>query len=139
MAREKGAKLIIVCNTETVADFDMYASQIKGFISGGRLSVEKPKPSNNAGLFLVSPEAAEKIMATTTDKLKKAAAQKILSKNALKKIKTIFYSIQNWRTAVKIIKTENVLGYLEGTDKKDELVVITAHYDHIGKKKKWRR
>lgn len=27
---------------------------------------------------------------------------------------------------------ENVLGYIEGTDKKDELVVITAHYDHIG-------
>ncbi|TAE50242.1 MAG: M28 family peptidase [Bacteroidetes bacterium] len=26
----------------------------------------------------------------------------------------------------------NVLGYLEGTDKKDELIIITAHYDHIG-------
>lgn len=133
MAREKGAKLIIVCNTETVADFDMYASQIKGFISGGRLSVEKPKPSNNAGLFLVSPEAAEKIMATTTDKLKKAAVQDP-SKNALKKVKpsSIQYKVA---TAVNVTRTENVLGYLEGTDKKDELVVITAHYDHIGKKK----
>jgi Zn-dependent M28 family amino/carboxypeptidase len=30
------------------------------------------------------------------------------------------------------IDTENVLGYLEGTDKKDEVIVITAHYDHIG-------
>lgn len=28
----------------------------------------------------------------------------------------------------------NVLGLLEGTDKKDEYVVITAHYDHIGKR-----
>ncbi|MFY0253279.1 M28 family peptidase [Chitinophaga sp. 30R24] len=27
----------------------------------------------------------------------------------------------------------NVLGYLEGTDKKDEVVFITAHYDHLGK------
>ncbi|CAL1520836.1 M28 family peptidase [Chitinophaga sp. MM2321] len=26
----------------------------------------------------------------------------------------------------------NVLGYLEGTDKKDEVVFITAHYDHLG-------
>ncbi|UBM60324.1 M28 family peptidase [Marinilongibacter aquaticus] len=26
----------------------------------------------------------------------------------------------------------NVLGYLEGSSKKDEVVVITAHYDHIG-------
>jgi len=28
--------------------------------------------------------------------------------------------------------SENVLGFLEGTDKKDEIVVITAHYDHVG-------
>ncbi|MEL6253172.1 MAG: M28 family peptidase [Bacteroidota bacterium] len=26
----------------------------------------------------------------------------------------------------------NVLGYLEGTDKKEEVVILTAHYDHIG-------
>lgn len=30
------------------------------------------------------------------------------------------------------LQGENVLGYVEGGDKKDELVVITAHYDHIG-------
>lgn len=30
------------------------------------------------------------------------------------------------------VETENVLGYLEGSDLKDELIVITAHYDHIG-------
>ncbi len=27
---------------------------------------------------------------------------------------------------------ENVLGYVEGTDLKNELLVITAHYDHLG-------
>ena len=26
----------------------------------------------------------------------------------------------------------NVLGYLEGTDKKDEVIIFTAHYDHEG-------
>lgn len=30
-------------------------------------------------------------------------------------------------------KSSNVLGYLEGTDKKDEVLFITAHYDHLGK------
>ena len=30
------------------------------------------------------------------------------------------------------LKSENVLGYLEGSDKKNELVIVTAHYDHIG-------
>ncbi|MFQ3213150.1 MAG: hypothetical protein ACJAT1_000507 [Marivirga sp.] len=33
---------------------------------------------------------------------------------------------------IEIMGTENVLGYLEGGEKKDELVVITAHYDHLG-------
>ena len=31
------------------------------------------------------------------------------------------------------IRGENVLGYIEGTDLKNELIIITAHYDHLGK------
>ncbi len=31
------------------------------------------------------------------------------------------------------ITTENVLAYVEGTDLKDQLIVITGHYDHLGK------
>jgi Zn-dependent M28 family amino/carboxypeptidase len=38
----------------------------------------------------------------------------------------------NLKTNTKQISSENVLGFLEGTDKKDEVLVITGHYDHIG-------
>ncbi len=38
----------------------------------------------------------------------------------------------NIQKDIKKITGENVLGYIEGTDLKDELVVITAHYDHLG-------
>lgn len=38
------------------------------------------------------------------------------------------------RRAKNVIATENVIGFLEGTDKKDEVLVISAHYDHIGTK-----
>lgn len=34
----------------------------------------------------------------------------------------------------KLLTTENVLAYIAGSDKKDELVVLTAHYDHVGVK-----
>ena len=131
--REKGAKIILVNNTENLADFDVFANQMKGFLSGSRLSLEKPKDPTNAGAFLVSPVAAEKIMNSTMEKLKKAAAEDP-KKNALKKMKpsTIQYKVV---TTLKTTSSSNVLGYMEGTDKKDELVVITAHYDHIGKKK----
>jgi hypothetical protein len=33
-----------------------------------------------------------------------------------------------------VMATENVLGLVEGTDKKEEFVVVSAHYDHIGTK-----
>lgn len=32
------------------------------------------------------------------------------------------------------LNSTNVVGFIEGTDKKDELVFITAHYDHLGKR-----
>jgi hypothetical protein len=35
--------------------------------------------------------------------------------------------------AATILKPSNVLAYLEGTDKKEEVVFVTAHYDHLGK------
>jgi hypothetical protein len=34
---------------------------------------------------------------------------------------------------VNFLESTNVLGYFEGTDKKDEWLIVTAHYDHIGK------
>lgn len=32
------------------------------------------------------------------------------------------------------VEASNVIGYVEGSDKKDEYVFLTAHYDHLGKK-----
>ncbi|MGY3088276.1 hypothetical protein ACVWYF_001309 [Hymenobacter sp. UYAg731] len=32
------------------------------------------------------------------------------------------------------LTTENVLGFLEGSDRKDEVLVVSAHYDHLGVK-----
>ena len=31
--------------------------------------------------------------------------------------------------------SDNILGYIEGTEKPNELIVISAHYDHVGKNK----
>jgi len=33
-----------------------------------------------------------------------------------------------------VIPASNVMGVIEGTDKKDEFVFLTAHYDHLGKR-----
>ena len=34
----------------------------------------------------------------------------------------------------QMLESTNVLGYIEGSDKKDEWLIITAHYDHLGKR-----
>jgi hypothetical protein len=38
----------------------------------------------------------------------------------------------NFVNDIEKLKGQNVLGYLEGTDRKDEVLVISAHYDHLG-------
>ncbi|MEC5147518.1 M28 family peptidase [Chitinophaga sp. 212800010-3] len=35
--------------------------------------------------------------------------------------------------AETVLQPSNVLAFLEGTDKKDEFVFVTAHYDHLGR------
>jgi len=36
------------------------------------------------------------------------------------------------KSASKKLIAENVLAFIEGSDKKEEIVILTAHYDHIG-------
>jgi hypothetical protein len=39
-----------------------------------------------------------------------------------------------FRKKTIVTNASNVIGFIEGTDKKSEYVFITAHYDHLGKK-----
>jgi hypothetical protein len=130
----KGAKMIFYTFAKS-EEFKDIAAQFKAYMGNGLLSLEKPEVDNSdPGVFFIAPEVAERILGTTTAKLNECIAADG-QKNALKKLKA---GNASYTTAIEIktLKTENVLGYLEGTDKKDELVVITSHYDHIGKKEK---
>ena len=77
--------------------------------------------------------------------ISKEMANAILRKQKVEKIKQkiskssspIIYEAKgkvliNIKNNVQKISSENVLAYIEGTDKKEELVVVTAHYDHLG-------
>jgi Peptidase family M28 len=123
--RDKGAMMVFTA-IEKDDDFKRITNATRSF-TGGRLSLTKQAgQSTNTGLFYLNAQSAGKIFNTTLDKLKKSAADKKLDKV---KPATISYSIaQSYRE----VRSENILGFLEGTDKKDEVVVITAHYDHIG-------
>jgi hypothetical protein len=132
IARERKARMILLWNNNADAFKDL-VNQFKGYLGGGALSLKKPEPNSaSSGIFFISTATATRALNQSSEKLLKATNEDT-KKGALKKIKP---TTLTYKTAmdVKVLKTDNVLGYLEGTDKKDELVVVTAHYDHIGKK-----
>lgn len=132
VARARNAEVIFILNTQTAEDFTQYAAQFEKFLTDDRLSLKKPEAQRKgAGVFFVSPVVAEKILSTSVGRLKEAVSADA-KKSSLKKFaagKATFLTSVN----IETVGTENVLGYLEGSDKKDEVLVITSHYDHIGK------
>ncbi|MBS1682133.1 MAG: M28 family peptidase [Bacteroidetes bacterium] len=131
LATEKGARMCLVVAGGKPEGFKMFAGRMKGFMSGGSLSLNKPDSNNpNKGMFLIDQTVASKIFNQPFEKLLKATTTDA-AKKPLAKIKPsrVVYQVA---METKIVKTENVLGYLEGTDKKDEVIVVSAHYDHIG-------
>jgi hypothetical protein len=132
LAREKGAKLVLICNTRAKEVFVEFVRRTQKIQSDAGLSPTKPALNEfqRPGLFYVSPDVVPKLFNVSLDALEKAAKEDA-KKKALKKIKpsSIIYKAS---TDIRTIKTENVLGLLEGTDKKDELLIISAHLDHVG-------
>ncbi|HTF21358.1 MAG TPA: M28 family peptidase [Chryseolinea sp.] len=128
LARERGAKMVFVCSAETQQEFERTVMKGKLMSDRTRLTLEKPDlPQNQRpGVFALSSSAAAALMATPMDKLKGA-----VEKKSLKKIKPVAI---RYKTSVEVITvpTENVLGLVEGSDKKDEILLVTAHYDHVG-------
>ena len=131
LARQKGAKLVLVCDLRT-KDFERLVIRTRRILDDQNLSATKPAVNEfpRPGLFYVSPVIVQQLTGVGMDVLEKAA-QEEPKKKALRKIKPTMISYKA-STDIKIVRTENVLGLLEGTDKKDELLIISAHFDHVG-------
>ncbi len=72
------------------------------------------------------PELTEEVL----DKAKEKIDRKGKPQNFVSKSSAIIHLVNN----TDKLKGQNVVGFLEGGDKKEEVVIITAHYDHLGKK-----
>jgi len=80
-------------------------------------------PSAMAELFGISTEALLSVM----DDL-----------NGGRNVSGMFKTRVHMKTSYEVYETlngGNVLGIMEGTDRKDEWIILTAHYDHLGKHK----
>jgi hypothetical protein len=135
LATTKGAKYVLIVSDLTGDEFTQQVAR-RGAMNQrfNRLSM-KPyteKVSGNAA-FTISRKMALDLLGIKDKKL--AKIQKTISqKGQPPAAGAIAEQTVRLKAERKdnIVMTENVMGFLEGTDKKDEVIVISAHLDHIG-------
>lgn len=121
-ATEKGAIGVIAISKSFQDDKRTAASSV------GNMYLNKPAPTATDAVpaITVSYQAAGSIISTV-----------LTSYSQLKDVKTGVYATDATITINKntnTLESSNVIGVIEGTDKKDEYVILTAHYDHLGKR-----
>ena len=129
-AKARGAVGVLIVNpaTETFSK-----RQVENNVSGGvnfkSLPSGNPRSLNYA---LLSHAYAKTIFPVLFDSaIANANAKNTFSPQPTEGNTDIIYEFKKQRN---IINASNVIGIIEGTDKKDEYVFLTAHYDHLGKR-----
>ena len=103
--------------------------------NGKKTGVYFPKNDNEnvktVNAVQLSHAYAKEILGENFDQLLKTAkAAETFDKQAFTESNAkISFKFKKFRTT---INASNVVGVIEGTDKKDEVVFLTAHYDHLG-------
>ena len=134
-AKKNGVKTILMIDPNIQMNLAMFRSWLIEPSMGLYNDAEENKESEFTNNFYVSSTMAEKIMGKRYKKIVKLR-KKITAKGTPKAIKLkTKMSITQEKKVEKVVST-NVLGFIEGTDPKlkNEIVVITAHYDHLGKR-----
>lgn len=125
----KGPALIIAVNP------DISSSLTGSRPASGRLSLKKPTaaPARAASpaIIYITPETAETFLKSSGKTY--AALKASVDNSGQPQSQSLKSSVtMNYGPDIKDVKSVNVLGYLEGSDLKDEVLVFSAHYDHIG-------
>lgn len=126
-ARDKGVKNLFIVND----DYETVIGRLSGYLKMARTTLwEGEKEEPEMSVFYISPETASKMLG------KKYKPFKISEKIARKGESETFSVSANFRIEVEKVQnklsTENVLGYIEGSERPGELLVVTSHYDHLG-------
>ncbi len=134
-AQAAGAKGLILVYTGNPENFERYLRTLQTRVQrfgNKRMVFAEDAETDNFPVLLISQEMAVNILDIAYEDLENFIKNTSEQKKSIK---------QNWKSSNIAISTEksdepvdtyNVVGYLEGTDKKDELIIMTAHYDHIG-------
>ena len=104
-------------------------NRINPIVPKGNMYVNAYPKTVRLNSYYISEKVAEAILGENF-----AGGKKALSENSFQaKIYSVEIALNFSKTTLNL-QSSNVLGLLEGTDLKDEYVLVTAHYDHLGKK-----
>jgi Peptidase family M28/PA domain len=91
----------------------------------GGMYINGFKKSLTPQQFFIGEKIAKEIMGDEYDKA--------MNESLAAKVYGVDIMLQFDKKSI-VLQSSNVLGVIEGSDKKDEYVFITAHYDHLGKR-----
>ena len=131
LAKEKGAKLVMIINPNLK---EMLTAN-RRFLLGPRISLGNQTHgiSDLPNHIYISPKTAQLIWGKKEkDILKSRDNSK--NKGKVKSVKIDRNFAIRMEKYMDLLEGVNVMGYIEGSDLKEEVIVISAHYDHIGKR-----
>jgi hypothetical protein len=125
-AEEKGVKLVLIVKSDIKAEAEKNKHRIES--PSMVLKNRNKKPT----VIFISEQLANQILQGKTQieelktKINKQAKPITIEVNSNTEV--------NSKQSDTPVKAENVLGFIEGTELKEEVIVISAHYDHLGTK-----
>ncbi len=119
-ARSKGAAAVLILGS---------GFPRKPGLNNTSMSVNLFKAAQAPNTYIISDKTAELIAGAGWSAMKQKAKTEKTTPSVLKAETELVF-----RKQVSKLESTNVLGYVEGTDKKDEWLVLSAHYDHLGKR-----
>ncbi|WP_217700983.1 M28 family peptidase [Hymenobacter sp. CRA2] len=144
LARDKGARSVVVITFAGGSSFQPMAAEMAAQLAEPTYELTERVPQPMTGfmltdappsgidLYLTSVDVGLALLNTTYDALGKYIFGSFSGQTppsaAFRAQSFSLYHPQE-RTE---LASEDVLGYLEGSDKKDEVLVVSAHYDHVG-------
>jgi len=131
LAAQKGARTVFFVSFNPTSNFEKLAARLAPTIARPSTVMVGERPSR-VPAFFVSPAVGLAVLGTTD-----AAMQAYLAKTtATKQPVASRFSVAPLQVKAprvrKPLDTENVLGFIEGSDLKADVIVISAHHDHLG-------
>lgn len=122
-AKNAGARAVFIANADTEA-FAKALPRMSRRSLVSRLSTKDGKNAEENLLFYISIDMAADLLNSSTAKLSAAISDSKSIKG--RTVRT------NVKRTIREVPTENMVAYIQGTDLKDEVLVISSHFDHIG-------